>query len=251
MRGCVAAILAATSITVVATLAAAQPAPSGSPPEAPPPGLVPSFPPGAAPGKAGSTPAPTGQPAPAPQPGAWPGYAPPPGYGYPSPGYGAPPGYYPPPYSYYTPGANLQPPATLAYDDGQTVPHGYQLKTRPVRSLEIAGSISFSVTYLTSILVAAPVLANDPTSGKPLAPLFAPVVGPFIAVGTAHSNGVGTLWLVLDGLVQTGGATMLILGLAAEEKYLQRSAARLDPLDRIAHPDVLVGPGAASVRWTF
>lgn len=243
----VAAIVAASSIALAATVAAAQPAqpapPSPAPPApapTPPPGLVPTYPPGVKPGAAPAPAAPAAPPSAAPA--APPGYAPPPGYGY-----GYPPGYgygYPAPYSYYPPGANLAPPLTLPYDEGQTVPNGYQIKSRAVRSLVVAGSVTFGSTYLVSLLTASTVLAGSPSDGKQLTPLFAPVVGPFIAVGTAHSSGAGTLLLVLDGLAQTGGAAMLIVGLAAEEKYLQRSAAaRL--------PEVRVGPGSASLRWSF
>lgn len=211
--------------------------------------------------------APPGQPAPGAPPAGWPGYAPQP-YGAPpygaqpygaqpygAPPYGAqpygaqPPGYYPPPYYYYPPAMNMLPPATLPYEDGESVPHGYQVKTRPVRSLVIAGAVTFGATYLVSLLTAATVLAANGADGKPLTPLFAPVVGPFITIGTVHADGAGSLWLVLDGLAQTAGAVMLVYGLAAEEKYLQRTPQTA--AEALLHPMVLVGPGSTSVRWKF
>lgn len=163
------------------------------------------------------------------------------------PGYGAmPPGYYPPPYAFY-PQVNVLPPATLPYEEGESVPPGYQLKTRAVRSMVIAGSVTFGATYLVSLLTASTVLAADSDDGKELAPLFAPVVGPFIAIGTAKAEGAGTLWLVLDGLAQTAGAVMLIYGLAADEKYLQR----MPQGTALFKPEVFVGPKSASLRWKF
>jgi hypothetical protein len=174
----------------------------------------------------------------------WPGYPPPGGY----PGY--PPGYYPPPYPYYQ-GAPLLPPATLPYEEGQSVPHGYRVRARPIKPLIIAGSITFGTTYLASVLAGATILANGVDGGKATAPLFAPVIGPFITIGTAGSGGTTPL-LVLDGLAQLGGIVMLICGAAMEEKFLQRYAAgEVGPLEALVHPDVIVGPRYGALRWTL
>ncbi len=158
---------------------------------------------------------------------------------------------YYPPYFYYPPAPAILPPATLPYDEGQTIPPGYELKKRPIRSMVIAGSITFGVTYLVSILTAATVLASDSDEGKKLAPMFAPAVGPFIAIGTAKADGAGTLWLVLDGVTQTAGAVMLIYGLAAEEKFLERTPTKTSALFKLTHPEVRIGPRTGVVRWTF
>jgi hypothetical protein len=213
-------------------------------PPTPPPGLVPAFPPGVKPTAPGTTPpAPPAPDSSAPVARPWPVF---PGYG--APAYYPPPGYYPPP-SYSPPGASLIPPTTLPYEDGQTVPHGYRIKARPVRSLVVAGSVTFGATYLASLLGAAAVVAGS-DDGKSFTPLFAPVVGPFITIGTAGSSGAGTLWLVLDGLVQTAGATMLVVGLAADEKFLERAASgEATPLESLAHPQVMMTPGGAALRW--
>jgi hypothetical protein len=144
---------------------------------------------------------------------------------------------------------NVLPPATLPYEEGMPVPPGYQVRKRSVRSMVIAGAVTFGSTYLVSLAVGSTVLAADATSGKPLAPLFAPVVGPFVAIGTAHSDGAGTLWLVLDGVAQTAGAVVLIYGLAADEKYLQRGQP--SAADILTHPEVMMGPGSAALRWKF
>jgi hypothetical protein len=250
------ALASVAAVLFAASAGAQQPpsAPPGMPPAAPP-GMPPAAPPGMPPAAPAApmpapTPAPT-QPAPgaapmpapgaAPMPGAappaaWPGYAP----------YGAPPqGYYPQPY-YYPPPMTVLPPPTLPYTEGEPVPQGYQLKTRPVRSMVIAGAITFGSTYLVSALTSASLIAASSSNNAGFAPLFAPIAGPFVTIGTAHATGAGILWLVLDGLGQTAGATMLIYGLVAEEKYLQRT-----PVARLTHPEVLVGPGTTALRWKF
>jgi hypothetical protein len=143
------------------------------------------------------------------------------------------------------------PPPTLPYEEGQTVPRGYRVRARPIKPLIIAGSITFGSTYLASVLVAATVLANGIQDGKATAPLFAPVVGPFITIGTTGSGG-GTPFLVLDGLAQLGGMVMLICGAAIEEKYLQRYAAGdVGPLEALVHPNVILGPRYGALRWTL
>jgi hypothetical protein len=190
--------------------------------------------------------APPGYPAPQP----YPGYPPP--YGAYPPGY-LPPGYYAPPgFPYYYPQVQaLLPPATLAYEDGQSVPSGYRVRSRPHRALVIAGSVIFGSTYLTSVLTAGAVLAGGVDSGKPLAPLFAPGIGPFIAIGTV-GGGAGVPLLVLDGLAQLGGLAMLISGVAIEERFLQRVAGgHASPLEVFAHPDLVVGPRSAALRFTM
>jgi hypothetical protein len=132
------------------------------------------------------------------------------------------------------------------------VPFGYQIKARAVRSLVVAGAVTFGATYLSSFIGAAAVVSAGGSNAGQFGPLFAPVVGPFIAVGTTASTGPGTVWLVLDGLAQTGGVVMFIYGLAADEKYLRRaSSGRASPLDVLSHPQVLVGGPKATLRWTM
>jgi hypothetical protein len=162
---------------------------------------------------------------------------------------------YYPPYYYYPPQGALPailPQAMLPFEEGQTIPPGYELKARPVRSMVIAGSITFGVTYLISILTASTVIASDSNDGKKFGPMFVPAIGPFITIGTTKSDGAGTLWLVLDGLAQTAGGAMLVYGLVAEEKFLERKATeKTSALFKLTHPEVRIGPRAGLVKWTF
>lgn len=154
-------------------------------------------------------------------------------------------GPYPPPYYYYPPPVAYLPPATLPYEDGDPVPPGYEIKTRAVRSMLIAGATTFGAPYLVSLISAAVIFASD-SSGSQIAPLFAPIVGPFITIGTSRAGGPATFWLVVDGLAQTGGAIMFIYGLAAKEKFLKRT-----PFESSSVPEVILGPSSGALRWTF
>jgi hypothetical protein len=119
-----------------------------------------------------------------------------------------------------------------------------------VRKAVIAGAVVFGSIYLTSLLAGTTAVSIDSSNGSQYGPLFAPVVGPFITIGTAHASGAGTLWLVLDGLGQTAGAAVLVYGLVAEEKYLQYSEPSA-ALQVLRHPKLFLGPGSAGVRWSF
>ncbi len=140
----------------------------------------------------------------------------------------------------------MMPVLTLPYEEGDPIPQGFAVRSRANRPLIIAGSITFGAPYLISVLVAATVVSADSSSGGDFAPLFIPVVGPFITIGTAHAEGAGTFWLIFDGLAQAGGAAMFIAGLTMEEKYLQRTAPRAS-----LKPEVFVNPGGMKLKWTF
>ncbi len=222
--------------------AAAQPAP-GPTPAPPPAAALPGAP--AAPPTHGQPPPGYGQAPPGygPPPA---GYYPPPGYGQPPPGYGQPPpGYYPPPAYYYPPPTAMMPVLTLPYEDGDPIPQGFTVRSRANKSLVIAGSITFGVPYILSVLTAGTTLSADASNGAEFAPLFVPVLGPFITIGTAHAEGAGTFWLVVDGLAQTGGMAMFIAGLVLEEKYLQRT------MQASLKPEVLINPGGMNLKWRF
>ena len=216
------------ALSLAGSHAAAQPAP-GPPPSQAAPQPQPGY---------GQPPAGYGQP-PA-------GYGQPPAGYYPPPGYGQPPaGYYPPPGYYYPPPSAMMPVLTLPYEDGDPIPQGFSVRSRADKSLLIAGSITFGAPYLISALVAATTLSANADGGGEFAPLFVPVIGPFIAIGTAHAEGAGTFWLVFDGLAQAGGVTMFIAGLVLEDKYLQRTP------QASFKPEVLVNPGGMNLKWRF
>jgi hypothetical protein len=144
-----------------------------------------------------------GQPAP-------PGYAPQPGYGQPPPpgGYYGGPGYAP----------SALGPKILDWEEGDPVRPGYHPDTRVRRGLVIGGAVTFGVTYLLTALVgavAADVNELTNSSRSDAVPLFIPVIGPFIAIGTLHAGTTGGFFLALDGIAQAGGVAMFVAGLAS------------------------------------
>lgn len=157
--------------------AAVQPLPSSPPPGYPPPGYAP------------------------------PGYPP---QGYPPPEY-APPGYPPPGYApppYYVP--LVAGPAQLDFNEGDPVQPGYHLEKQKRRGFMVGGGVTFGSLYFLSILGGSiGGVGSDKSSDANW--LFVPFVGPFVAAGPAH--GSDRTFLIIDGLLQTGGATLFALGI--------------------------------------
>jgi hypothetical protein len=161
--------------------------------------------------------------------------APPPGpeVGVPAPAQSPPPNYpqYPPgtPYQQY-PGAqgtyvpqgpNVWPRYIKDWDEGQPIPYGYHPETRAKKGLVITGAVLFGVVYLLSTLVAS--VDDNSYDGNRYSALWIPIIGPFIQLGSNGNASGDNETLVLDGLAQAAGVTMLVLGLAFPRHILVRN----------------------------
>jgi hypothetical protein len=130
----------------------------------------------------------------------------------------------------------------MRYVEGRPIPPGYHMESRPKKGLVIAGPIVFGVPYIFSASVAAS------SRYSPDRWLYLPVIGPFadlaarasqqctsntVQVGPGQTDTTESciddsgarFTLMLDGLMQTAGATMLILGLALPTHLLVRDDA--------------------------
>ncbi len=160
----------------------------------------------------------------------------------PPPGYAVPPGYMlvpaPTPEAQtrydvqYPQGRGALPPGMeLPYVEGEPIPPGYRLVEQRRRGLIIAGSIVLGVPWVFGVTAAT---AADFKDGTGL--LLIPVLGPWLTLTTDVARDKpcdpGTLVcetraatravLVLDGMVQAGGAAMLVVGLFVPKKRLVR-----------------------------
>jgi hypothetical protein len=199
-------------LAALATPAAAQQPP---PEPAPPPEAPPE-----------SAPPPEQQPPPQQPP---PGYAQPPGYGQPPP-----PGAYPPNYNYGLPPGTPYGPSELDYEEGQPIPPGYHVDTRIRKGMVIGGAVTLGALWVFSVLVAAIATSieeeeerfdgtdDDGISPADTAMLFIPVAGPFISIVTYEASTAGAVPLIFDGVGQSAGLVLLIVGLAAQEQVLKR-----------------------------
>lgn len=164
---------------------------------------------------------------------------PPPGYPYqyppPPPGYAYPP---PPGYAYPAYGYQRRPPDTVPYHGGP-IPPGYHLEERPRKGLIISGALVTGIPW--AIGLAGVSSANFPNhSGW----LVVPALGPWLTLATRSEkhcsydygsngsggdvcfdndlNGLARTALVFDGLVQTAGAVLFIVGISSKNSVLAR-----------------------------
>jgi len=160
--------------------------------------------------------------------------APPPGYPYqyppPPPGYAYPP---PPGYVYPAYGYQRRPPDTVPYRGGP-VPPGYHLEERPRKGLIISGALLAGIPW--AIGLAGVASADFPNHSGWLA---LPVLGPWLTLATrseshcAYTSGGDVCWdndlnglartaLVFDGLMQTAGGVLFIVGISSKNNVLAR-----------------------------
>jgi hypothetical protein len=123
--------------------------------------------------------------------------------------------------------------------EGDPVPAGYHAVHRLRGGLIVAGAVLFGSLYTLSALTAASV--DDAGSG-PAQPLYIPVVGPFFQM-TNTTTETGKVIDVIDGLSQTAGLVMLMVGLTQAREALVR-----DRPAPSAVPVPYVSQGGAGLR---
>jgi len=142
-------------------------------------------------------------------------------------------------------------PKTMDYEEGQAIPPGYHVASRARKGLVIAGAATlgggFLITVVSGLFIQA-ICAVDKVGEtargddcSEYSPIYIPVAGPFIAIGTAQPEGGLIGYLAVLGAIQTAGLGMLIAGLAARQEYLAR--------DDVGKPKITVAPvvGKSSV----
>ncbi len=147
---------------------------------------------------------------------------PPPTYTTPPPVYAPPPGgatYGSP----YAPAPPPMGPARMKYSEGDPIPPGYRVESRTRTGLVIGGSIMFGLLYGFTAFGASE--STDPDTNW----LYAPVIGPFIYASTLDGElaGIGRFFLYVDGLIQAGGAAMLIVGLVGKTELVRNDIAKV------------------------
>lgn len=131
-------------------------------------------------------------------------------------------------------------PYTLEYVEGAEIPDGYTKVERVRKGLVIGGAVTLGVGWLIAATAAASI---DDEIEDETAPLFIPVVGPFIAMGTLEAEGAGRAALFVNGMAQAAGAAMLIGGIAATKTVLVRT--------KTAEINVRPGVGNLQLDGTF
>lgn len=130
-------------------------------------------------------------------------------------------------------------PARLPYREGKATPPGYEVDTVPRNGMIIGGALMAGGLHLVSMIAAVALDAEadevikdeqggartDPEFDNRYTPLFIPLVGPFVAVKTADATGTGMALLVMNGIAQVTGCSLVIAGLASPKKVLVKQDA--------------------------
>lgn len=102
------------------------------------------------------------------------------------------------------------------YDPNREYPEGAQIVTRRRYGLLIPGAVLFALSYGMTASVWANLNQTRDPGDKPHGVILVPVLGPFIGITGADDRAnpelvrAGLIW---DGLLQTAGLAMLIVGL--------------------------------------
>lgn len=137
------------------------------------------------------------------------------------------------------------PRATLPYKEGEAIPPGYHLVEHKNSALIAAGLSIFGAAYGASLIASLAFISDGGRDSAEFAPLLIPGAGPFITAGT--NDDVPSI-MIMNGVTQTTGAVLLILGIALTEKKLVRDGVYLDAS---AVPEVYPGPGSVTMRGRF
>jgi hypothetical protein len=112
------------------------------------------------------------------------------------------------------------------WQEGEPIPPGYHPQTRVRAGLVAGGATMFAVPYLISLIIAAAGTdicdASYSSCTNGAAPLYIPVIGPFVTMGNTNSA-TADVFLAIDGLLQAGGVAMFIAGLALPKTVLVRN----------------------------
>jgi hypothetical protein len=174
-------------------------------------------------------------------------------------------------------------PSVMDYDPSKPIPDGYRLESNSRKGMVVPGGILFGISYGISLMVAASTSESSTyysssysssSSGVPFNNdlLYYPVVGPWLALGTLHDQldcsrstssysyssdysdctdqnseiGMWRFMLIMDGLSQTVGAALVLLGVTVRTRQLvltDNVRAQLVParIGRSGHGLALVG----------
>jgi hypothetical protein len=121
---------------------------------------------------------------------------------------------------------------------------------RPSKPLIAGGGTLFATLYLASALAASDGYDSPDGTSNPRGSLWIPAVGPFIMLGHT-SSAAADVFLVLDGLGQLGGLSMLIYGIATPKTVLVPADTTARKLDVVPLVGVGGGGSGAAVVGSF
>lgn len=161
-----------------------------------------------------------------------------PGAAYPATAY---PPHFPPPQQAPPAPARSAPMVVYDWDPDVPAPQGYALDSDPNWGLVGGGIGLLAAGWTLSVLTAAVAMSveeneeddlapgeQDDVSPSDWSPLYIPVVGPFVGIGTLEASGSGLGLLVADGIVQAAGLLGILLGSLDPDYKVIRVSSQID-----------------------
>ena len=141
-------------------------------------------------------------------------------------------------------------PRKLEWRPGEVIPPGYESEEGPSKRFLVGGIITLGTLYLGSSVAAYVAVFGGDTE---LAPMFIPVAGPFISIGTAETDGTASYLLVLNGLGQAAGLAMALVSAFERDAWLRRLPTGVPLEDEATAPRLRasVGLGGGSMAIDF
>jgi hypothetical protein len=121
------------------------------------------------------------------------------------------------------PAATSTPPPNSPYTLARPTHHA----SHGIAGLYISGAVILGVIWMTTVGVTAGV-AQDPGRGEAIGYSAIPLIGPWVMMASNIDTHSYTMPLVLSGVLQAGGLTMIILG-ATLHRGSDRDEARTTP----------------------
>ena len=144
------------------------------------------------------------------------------------------------------PAAELHPPAVRPYRKGDPVPPGYHVESSYHTPLLAGGALALLGAYAAAALVARvePDLASEGATPN-YGPLYAPLIGPYIAAADDGWSGGGRAVFATLGALQTVGFGLMMVGLVQRELLLAPDDGGVQA------PQIVAGPGGAMLIGHF
>ena len=129
------------------------------------------------------------------------------------------------------------------------MPEPSEDESRPTMGLIIPGAIMFGVSYVITAALAGLVAEVSPEDNDGLVNLI-PVAGPWVCLATCDFSSGEKVWrtpLIIDGVLQTAGVTMFILGFVLRRDVRRPRASTLEGPSWAFAP--WIGSGIAGIQW--
>ncbi|MEQ9321543.1 MAG: hypothetical protein RIF41_20425 [Polyangiaceae bacterium] len=128
-----------------------------------------------------------------------------------------------------------EPVRRIPWTEDRPIPDGFELHRGRRWGLVVGGAATFGFAYLTGVVMAVLDVrlteqdVEDEVSSGRNDPLYAPLIGPFVALGTEDRTGGESALLVVAGMIQSGGVALAMAGLLTREHWLERVRVGVGP----------------------